>query len=195
MKQLCLVAALSLLACSPSAPTPTQLERELRDLFEADQAERSGPVESVDRVLARDTRRGAFRTLVAANVLGSAKAATSRDADARYRFHGLPSGAWGARRSEELDSTRVEVRWLVAAAWDRYQMSRWEPQWFGTQTTRVDAGRGALVLYDLDRSRVTDRERKYRGLGTLAELCGRLNAINQRLKLKSPGCLVRARNS
>jgi hypothetical protein len=52
----------------------------------------------------------------------------------------------------------------------------------------VDQGKGALVLYDFDRTRVTDRERRYRGVGTLAELCERLDAINRRLKLKSPGC-------
>jgi hypothetical protein len=96
-----------------------------------------------------------------------------------------------ARTSEELDSTRVETRWLVAATWDRYQMSRGEPQWYGTQSTRVDGGRGALVLYRIDPTRVTDRERKYRGVGTIDQLCARLNAINKQLKLRSPGCVTR----
>jgi len=195
-----LIAAGSLLACSPPAPTRAQLERELRDLFEADQAERSGPIEAVDMnaLNQKDSvRRGRLRAMVADSVLGSAK---SYYYAAMLMQHGVDSTAYRqahdwARRSEAIDSTRIEVRWLVAAAWDRYQMSRGAPQWYGTQTARMDEGRGALVLYDLDQTRVTDRERKYRGVGTLAELCGRLNAINQRLKLKSPGCLVRSRTS
>ncbi len=75
-----------------------------------------------------------------------------------------------------------------AASRDRYEISRGRSQWYGTQSARVDQGKGALVLYDFDRTRVTDRERRYRGVGTLAELCERLDAINRRLKLKSPGC-------
>lgn len=129
----------------------------------------------------RDTsRRDRLQVLVAASALGSAK---SYYHAAMLMQHGTDSAAYlqaheWARRSEELDSTRIDVRWLVAASWDRYQMSR-----------------GALVLYDLDQTHVTDQERKYRGVGTLAELCARLDAINRRLKLKSPGCLVRSRNS
>jgi hypothetical protein len=70
-------------------------------------------------------------------------------------------------------------------------MSRGEPQWYGTQSARLDGGKGALVLYSIDLTRVTDRERVYRRVGTIDELCGRLNAINKQLKLRSPGCLTR----
>jgi hypothetical protein len=38
---------------------------------------------------------------------------------------------------------------------------------------------------------VTDRERIYRGVGTIDQLCARLNAINKQLKLRSPGCVTR----
>jgi len=110
--------------------------------------------------------------------------------------HGIDSLAYHqayewARESEALDSTRVEVRWLVAAAWDRYQMSRGEPQWYGTQSDRLDYGKGALVLYNIEPGRVTDRERKYRNVGTIDALCDRLTAINKQLKLHSPGCMTR----
>ena len=138
-------------------------------------------------------RRDSLRALVADGVLATAK---SYYHAAMIMQHAVDSmdyrqaNEW-ARKSEELDSTKVETRWLVAATWDRYQMSRGEPQWYGTQSDRVDGGKGALVLYRIDPTRVTDRERKYRGVGTIDQLCARLNAINRQLKLKSPGCVTR----
>ena len=189
--------ALALLNCSPPAPA-RQVDREgaLRALFEADQAERSGPVEQVNMEVLNERdriRRDSLRALVADGVLGSAK---SYYHAAMIMQHGADSMEYRqahewARKSEVLDSTRVETRWLVAATWDRYQMSRGEPQWYGTQSTRVDGGKGALVLYRIDLTRVTDRERKYRGVGTIDQLCARLNAINKQLKLRSPGCVTR----
>jgi len=85
-----------------------------------------------------------------------------------------------ARRSEGLDSSDTPTRWLVAAAWDRYQMSRDLPQWFGTQTAR-QGGVGRVLLYSLDTTQVTDAERVRRGVGTLAALRARLDTINRRL--------------
>ena len=193
----CAVALAAALACSRPAPVP-QASREaaLRALFEADQAERSGPVEQVDMdvLTERDRiRRDSLRALVADGVLATA---TSYYQAAMIMQHGTDSmdfrqaHEW-ARQSEELDSTKVETRWLVAATWDRYQMSRGEPQWYGTQSDRLDGGKGALVLYRIDPTRVTDRERRYRGVGTIDQLCARLNAINKQLKLRSPGCVTR----
>jgi len=191
-----LALALLALACTRPAPSPAQLDAALRTLFEADQADRSGPVESLDLTALnqRDSaRRDSLRALVAAGALGSSK---SYYHAAMIMQHGGDSLAYRqahewARESEALDSTRVDVRWLVAASWDRYQMSRGEPQWYGTQSDRLEYGQGALVLYDIDVNKVTDRERKYRGVGTLTELCARLNAINKQLRLRSPGCLTR----
>jgi hypothetical protein len=192
---LAVVLAAAVLGCSRSAPV-TQADREsaLRALFQADQAERSGPIEQVnmDALQANDRiRRDSLSALVRAGVLGSA---SSYYHAAMLMQHGVDSADYRlanewARKSEELDSTKVETRWLVAASWDRYQMSRGEPQWYGTQSDRVDGGKGALVLYNIDPTRVTDRERIYRGVGTIDQLCARLNAINKQLKLRSPGCL------
>lgn len=187
--------------CSEPKPV-TQANREaaLRALFEADQAERSGPIERVNaEVLAANdrVRRDSLSVLIRAGVLGSAR---SYYHAAMLLQHGtdsaeyLQANEW-ARKSEELDSTKVETRWLVAASWDRYQMSRGQPQWYGTQSMRLNDGKGALVLYDIDPGRVTDRERRYRNVGTIEQLCDRLNAINKQLKLRSPGCLVRSRRT
>lgn len=187
-----------ILGCAQPAPRPPQVDREaaLRALFEADQAERSGPIEQVDMDVLNEkdrVRRDSLRALVADGVLASS---TSYYHAAMIMQHGVDSMDYAqahewARKSEELDSTKVETRWLVAATWDRYQMSRGEPQWYGTQTDRLKGGKGALVLYRIDVNKVTDRERKYRGVGTIDQLCARLNAINKQLKLKSPGCVTR----
>ena len=189
-------ALIAMAACSRPAPTQPEREAALKALFEADQAARSGPIEQVDMDALNktdSTHRDSLRVLVAAGTLATS---SSYYQAAMLLQHGVDSNAYRqahdwARESERLDSTRVEVRWLVAATWDRYQMSRGEPQWYGTQSARVHGGKGALVLYAIDLTRVTDRERKYRGVGTIAELCGRLGAINKQLKLKSPGCLTR----
>ena len=190
-------AATLWLGCFTPAPV-TQADREaaLRALFDADQADRSGPIEQVDMdaLSAKDLiRRDSLTALVRAGVLGSA---ASYYHAAMLMQHGGDSSDYRkanewAKKSEELDSTKVETRWLVAASWDRYQMSRGEPQWYGTQSNRVDGGKGALVLYYIDPARVTDRERRYRGVGTIDQLCARLNAINKQLRLRSPGCVTR----
>lgn len=160
---------------------------ELTQLFEEDQAARSGPIEGVDMaVLERQdsVHRHRVRDLVAA---GALQTALDFYHAAMLFQHGRDSLAYGqahawAQRSEALDSTDRAARWLVAAAWDRYQMSRGQAQWFGTQTTRV-GGVGPVILYLLDTTRVRDAERVRRGVGTLTQLRARLDTINTRLGL------------
>ena len=159
---------------------------ELARLYEADQSARSGPIEAVDMeaLAARDsTRRQRVRELAAAGAL--------RSSDDFHRAamifqHGRDSLAYvqayeWARRSETLDSTNADARWLVAATWDRLQRSRKRPQWYGTQTVRHPPGTGRVVMYTVDTTRVTDAERVRRKVGTLAELRARLDATNARL--------------
>ena len=161
---------------------------ELTRLFEEDQASRSGPLEQVDMAALNrqdSTRRQAAR--------GRAKAGALRTALDYYHAamifqHGLDSTAYAlahrwATQSQALDSTNLTVRWLVAATWDRYQMSRNLPQWYGTQTDRMPRGTGRVVLYTIDTTHVTDAERQWRGVGTLAELRTRLDMLNKRLGL------------
>lgn len=192
-----LVLALALaLGCGRGGPRAAgELEAALTALYDADQAERSGPIESVnmEELDRRDSlRRDSLKVLVA---LGALKSAASYYHAAMVLQHGRDSvayfqaNAW-ARKAELLDSTRQDARWLVAATWDRYQMSRGQPQWYGTQTNRLAGGKGAVVLYDLDRTRISDAERTWRGVGTLASLCARLDTINDRLHLTSPGCFA-----
>jgi hypothetical protein len=158
---------------------------ELTRIFGEDQVARSGPLESVDmEALASEdsAHRTRVRELAMKGILRTAKDFYHA---AMVFQHGRDSLAYAqahqwARRSEALDSTDEAARWLVAAAWDRYQMSRGQPQWFGTQTMR-QGGVGPVLLYSLDTTQVTDAERVRRGVGTLAALRARLDTINRRL--------------
>ena len=164
---------------------------ELRRIFDEDQAVRAGPIDAVDTnaLNTQDSlRRQRVRALVAAGALWSA--ADFYHAAMVFQ-HGEDSLAYKqahelAKRSEVLDSSNADARWLVAATWDRYQMSRNEPQWYGTQTDRIPRGTGPVVLYTIDTTRVTDAERVRRRVGTLAELRARLDTMNQRMGLATP---------
>lgn len=189
LRLIALLFATTLGACQASSrsegdPHPSS-SPELERLHDEDQAARSGSIEGVDfEALEREdsARRNRVRELAAKGDLRTAKDYYHA---AMVFQHGLDSLAYGqahrwALRSEELDSADVSARWLVAAAWDRYQMSRGQPQWFGTQTTRT-GGVGPVILYSLDTAQVTDAERVRRRVGTLAALRARLDTINRRL--------------
>jgi len=85
--------------------------------------------------------------------------------------HGGDSIAYGMavklmRRSIELDSTAN--KWLLAAAIDRYLLSKDEPQIYGTQYSKK--GKDApWALGKIDTTQITDAERKLYGVETLAE--------------------------
>lgn len=176
-----------LAACSrTSSPAAAGADPELTKLFEEDQAARSAPIESVD-MAKLDLEDSVRRARVRARVdVGSLRTSLDYYHAAMVLQHGRDSADYAlahqwAQQSETLDSTNADARWLVAASWDRYQMSRQLPQWYGTQTDRVPRGTGPVVLYDIDTTRVTDAERQRRGVGTLAQLRARLDTINKRL--------------
>lgn len=186
-----LASALTALAVGCSGPRvaaikPASSDPELTRLFEEDQAARSGPIDRVD--MAALNREDSIRR---EDVQGRLQAGALRTALDYYHAamifqHGRDSADFAqahrwAVQSEALDSTNPAVRWLVAAAWDRYQMSRNLPQSYGTQTDRIPRGTGPVVLYTIDTTRVTDAERRWRGVGTLAELRARLDTLNKRL--------------
>ncbi len=182
----CFTAGTLIWACA-RAGTPTNEQGlpdpELARLYEQDQSARSGPIDQVDMsVLGRqDSIR---RELVRAREhAGALRTALDYRNAAMIFQHGRDSTDYAvahqwAVRSEALDSTDAATRWLVAATWDRYQMSRNQPQWYGTQTDRVPRGTGPMVLYTIDTTRVTDAKRRWRGVGTLAELRARLDTMN-----------------
>lgn len=189
--RLLVAAALVALLCACSRPhgqirPAAAPDPELARLFEDDQAARAGPIDQVDMAkLDREDSVRRERVRARANA-GSLQTALDYYHAAMVFQHGRDSADYAqahqwVRQSESLDSTNPAVRWLVAASWDRYQMSRGMPQWYGTQTDRIPRGTGPVVLYTIDTTRVTEAERQWRGVGTLAQLRARLDTVNRRL--------------
>lgn len=73
------------------------------------------------------------------------------------------------KKAIELDST--VNKWWYAAAVDRDLMRRGEPQVYGTQytVTKDDSGNPTPSQYKIDTSKISDKERRYYGVPTLAE--------------------------
>lgn len=85
--------------------------------------------------------------------------------------HGRDSVAYGMavkhmRKAIELDSTIN--KWLLAAAIDRELTSRNKPQIYGTQYVKRSL-EGKWESYEMDTTQVTDQERRYYQVPTLAE--------------------------
>ena len=68
-----------------------------------------------------------------------------------------------------IDPKHRGAKWLAAAAWDRTQMRRGKPQWYGTQFAKASVG-GGWELYAVDEGAVTDEDRKAVGIAPLAVL-------------------------
>ncbi|HXM56225.1 MAG TPA: hypothetical protein VOB72_12610 [Candidatus Dormibacteraeota bacterium] len=138
---------------------------ELRELHEADQADRLAAEPPPD-VIDRDRRR---RGRVA-ELLDAGAAADGADFHhaAMVFQHGDELGDYW--RAHQLALRAVELgygpgRWLAAAAYDRWLMHQRRPQKYGTQYR--GAG-GAWVLYDVDPA-TTDAERAAWDVPSLAE--------------------------
>lgn len=94
--------------------------------------------------------------------------------------HGKDSIAYGMavkhmKIAIGLDST--VNRWLLAAVIDRELMSKNKPQIYGTQFTKRSA-EARWELYELDTTKVTDQERRYYLVGSLAEQKEKLRNLN-----------------
>jgi hypothetical protein len=148
---------------------------ELAALYGADQADRRGPwdttLAAARAQMERDAaRRARVQALVAAS---AARTAADHYHAAMVLQHGGDSTAYRAahdlaRRAVALDPTHAPARWLVAAAWDRYQLSIGRPQWYGTQGA-CDLATGRAAMQAIDTTRVTDAERVRLGVRPLAE--------------------------
>jgi len=68
-----------------------------------------------------------------------------------------------------IDKDSTLNRWWYAAAVDRDLMRRGEPQIYGTQYVSNHSTNGKFKRYQIDTTQVTDKERKYYRVETLAE--------------------------
>ncbi|MDG3583355.1 MULTISPECIES: tetratricopeptide repeat protein [Galbibacter] len=84
-------------------------------------------------------------------------------------------------------------RWWYAAAVDRDLMRRGAPQIYGTQYVQTDDGNGNTIMaqYKTDTTKVTDEERQYYYVPTLAEQ----REKHRQMKLKQVGTFYKETNS
>ena len=71
------------------------------------------------------------------------------------------------KKAIELDTT-ID-KWLLAAAIDRDLMRRGKPQIYGTQYIKNNTTNGQFVRYQIDSTKISDKERKEYNVETLAE--------------------------
>lgn len=154
------------------------VNRELYELYQADQADRSGEVDW-EVVGPRDeARRQRALEMVEAGLL------KARDDFIHAAFifqHGADSTSYElahdlAMQAVTLDSTSIRARWIAAAAKDRYLHSVGKPQIYGTQYRAVD-GKWTQAPYDT--TAVDDEERARWGVRSLAEQRARLRRFDQ----------------
>lgn len=171
-----------------------QNNKELKAMFEADQAQRLSPDTSLNeeqRFKLDEQRRKRVLELLDSNLIN-----TSDDYEhaAMIFHHGWDTTSSTMavkmqRKAIELDPNKN--KWLLAAAIDRDLMRRNKPQAYGTQYVPGDT-EGSWKLYKLDSTLVTDNERQEHGVPTLAQLKVEEIRMNQTklAKLYSKGATV-----
>lgn len=184
MKQLiALLSILVLLSCKQEQeqeqkqPEPIQDNKELAEIYAADQGDRqSGNID-----WAQVSRRDSLRRVRVHQLLDSNKVVTSNDyKNAAMVFqHGKDSVDYSMavrlmERSVALDSSAN--KWLLAAATDRYLLSIGKPQIYGTQYHRRNGEPWKLA--EMDTTKITDAERIEFGVETLAEQREKVKRMN-----------------
>ncbi|BDD01407.1 tetratricopeptide repeat protein [Persicobacter psychrovividus] len=159
---------------------PIEDNTELIEIYRNDQADRQ--TDSIDWSVV--SKRDSLRELRIYQLLDSNKVRTSKDYhNAAMIFqHGGDSTAYGMavklmRKSIELDSTAN--KWLLAAAIDRYLLSKDEPQIYGTQYQRLGKEE-PWQLGKMDTTKVSDAERIEYGVETLAEQREKVKQMNRK---------------
>jgi len=157
------------------------VNRELYNLFQADQADRHGEVDW-KVVSPRDAaRRARVQEMIDEGLL------EARDDFVHAAFifqHGADSTSYRiahelAMTAVALDSTYMGARWIAAAAKDRYLHSVGLPQIYGTQLHMVN---GAWTLSPFDTTAVTDAERARWGVPPLARQRAWERQMNARMR-------------
>lgn len=167
--------AITLLNCKEKPPLELQQNQvvsdnaELKEIYDNDQGDRTP--ENIDWFVVN--KNDSLRRVRVHQLLDSGKVRTGKDfARAAMVFqHGQDSIDYGfavklMRKATEIDST-ID-KWLLAAATDRYLLSKGEPQIYGTQYFKPYSG-GPWRRDNMDTTKVTDAERKLFGVRTLEE--------------------------
>ncbi len=155
------------------------INAELHELYQQDQAERSGDSAKLNwaEVRPRDAKRrsrvqeilDAGGATVAADYFHAAMVFQHGEDIADYqRAHQL------ALKASQLDPKHRQARWLAAASKDRELMHLGVPQLYGTQFRGQN---GRWVLYEVDPT-ITDEERARWNVPSLEEAKKRAEAMN-----------------
>lgn len=159
--------------------TPIVDNSELIKIFEADQSDRLADNINWSQISKRDS----LRRLRVYQLLDSSKILTSKDyRNAAMVFqHGNDSTDYSMavqlmEKSIALDTTTN--KWLLAAATDRYLLSKGEPQIYGTQYQKT--GNEQWKLAEIDSTKISDAERMKFGIASLAELREKETKMNQK---------------
>ncbi len=142
---------------------------ELKKMYDEDQASRMTP--NIDWI--KLTKNDSIREKRVYELISSGQIKTGKDYyhSAMIFQHGKDSIAYGMavkqmKKAIELDTT-ID-RWLLAAVIDRDLMSKDKPQIYGTQYRKMGEN-AKWERYKIDTTQVTDTERKYYHVETLAE--------------------------
>ena len=182
---LIIIILFGILSCNQQRRTETiaKIEindnAELRKMYQEDQNDRK--TDNINwSIVSKKDRDRESRVY---QLLDSNKVITANDYyNAAMLFqHGKDSVAYGMavelmRSALKLDSTIN--KWLLAAATDRELMSRKEPQIYGTQYRILEDQ--SMILYKIDTTKVTDKERIKYGVRTLKEQKEYINNINRK---------------
>jgi hypothetical protein len=177
---------------TPAAePVAVADNEELQAMFEADQGERMTEDGKINwAVVAKNDKERQARVLELESA-GLIRTGNDYFHAAMIFQHGSTPEDYErahqyAKKGVELGSSHPVAKWLIAATWDRWQMSRKLPQWYGTQYIRRSLD-GPLELYTIDETAVTDDDRRALGVPTLAEAKQRLVEMNgERQESTSP---------
>lgn len=169
-----------------------QDNQELQEMADKDQESRfSGNIDWNMLNYEDSVRRARVKEMVEAGMLVTGK--DFFNAGIIYQ-HGNDSIASGMavrffEKAISMDSTLN--KWWYAAAVDRDLMRRGKPQIYGTQFVQDNSTFGKLRRYSIDTTQVTDQDRQYYGVETLAEQREKERIMN----LKSFGAFYFESNS
>jgi hypothetical protein len=154
------------------------INRELYDIYQADQSDRLSGTIDWSVVGERDRQRIARVRVMLDS--GLVRAADDYYHAAMVFQHGEDTTDYAlahrlALKAVELDSTMAIARWLSAAAKDRYLWESGQPQWYGTQFHQLD---GVWTIEPIDTTAVTDAERLKWSVPTLEQSRRRAERMN-----------------
>jgi hypothetical protein len=177
-----LLTAVALLATA-SCFAQVESSKSLARLYAEDQADRKVPPKDMDwsAVGPRDEARRA--SVVRILQAGEVRTAADYHAAAMIFQHGqgpehIQMAYSLATIGSSMDPGNKGLKWLAAAAWDRFLMQRGKPQWYGTQYM-LNQNTKRFELYQVDESAVTDKERAEHGVPPLAEAKAREAEFNR----------------